>query len=297
MAKKYQPKIGPRDIEILSSIDRCPLTVQQLLKLSQTFARPFGSCADLRRRLRILGQAGLLSHWPYAIATTGRCPEYFKLTRNGFRLLYGERVKLPKRRHFEAISAGHHHHTSSLADMVVHLSLLATEHGCQIESYARENSVCLKAEPFTVFPDAAFVIRRADGQTFPFCVELDNGTERIRSRHDVESIERKLRAYDAHQAQFRKFDRDRYLVLFVTTRSERRLDHILQAASAVMQQPQRTVFIGSSLQQLLQCDPFIDSVFRDHRGLRRTLIPKFNNRLNSKQTIQNIPQKPESVIV
>ena len=293
MAKHLRPKIGPRDIDILSAIDRCPLTVQQLLKLSQTFEHPFTSSGDLRRRLRILTKASLLSHWTYAIATAGRCPEYFKLSRDGYRQLYGQNAPLPKRRHFEAIRPAHHHHTNSLAEMIVHLSVLSRKHNCRIESYARENSVCLKAEPFTVYPDAAFVIRRADNQTFPFCVELDNGTERIRSKHDVESIERKLRSYDAHQSQFGKFDRDRYLVLFVTTRSQQRLQHMLDLANAVMQQRQRTVFIGTDLTTFLNGDPFRDAMFCDHRRLKRTLIPRFKPALKTKR---NVKREVESVV-
>ena len=41
-------------------------------------------------------------------------------------------------------------------------------------------------------------MKRSDGRTFSFVVEFDNGTERVRSKQDVESIERKMRGYDAH---------------------------------------------------------------------------------------------------
>ena len=55
---------------------------------------------------------------------------------------------------------------------------------------------------------------------------LDNGTERIRSPQDVESIERKVRGYDLHQSSTPSFDHGRFVVLFVTTRSSDRLVHI-----------------------------------------------------------------------
>jgi hypothetical protein len=180
--------------------------------------------------------------------------------------------------------AGHHHHSLCLAEFLVHLIVTGHQHGCTIESFARENSVKLEVQTaemdgeagsvFTLFPDCAFVVRVPEGRRFPFVVELDNGTERIRSRQDVESVERKLRGYDAHQSQFDKFHPDRYLVLIVSTRSRIRLDHILATAATVMKQPLRTVFLGADLPTLLQADPFRDSAFIDHRGLKRMLVPR-----------------------
>ena len=39
-----------RDLEILTALDRCPLTAEQLLKLSQIFAAPFTSERRVRER-------------------------------------------------------------------------------------------------------------------------------------------------------------------------------------------------------------------------------------------------------
>ncbi len=288
MAKTLSLRIGPRDTELLQNLDRCPLTAEQLFQLSRASGQPFANLADLRRRLRQLKKARLVNCWPYAIATTGRSPLYFKLTRDGFRFLYGEDHSLPRRRHFEAINPGHHHHTLALSKLLVHLCTNAAKHGHVVEQYARENSVKLRAEPFTIYPDGAFVLRRSDGKSFPFCIELDNGTERVRSKQDVESIERKLRAYDAHQSQFATFDADRYLVLLVTTRSKQRLDNMLNLASSIMQQPQRTVFMGANLDDLLTVDPFETAAFVDHRHLQRTLIPRAT-KTKSRQSIQHKP--------
>jgi hypothetical protein len=279
MTKHLRAKIGPRDIEILTSIDRCPLTPAQLRRLSETFELPFADEHNLRRRLRALAKADLIQSWPYAIAGDGRSPCYFKLTRQGFRLVYGESAAMPKRRYFESISPGHHHHTYCLAETIVHLVVTAKEHDCDVLHFARENSVQLVAEPFKVYPDCAFVIRRPDGKMYSFVIELDNGTERVRSKMDVESIERKLRGYDAHQAQFDAHDPDRYLVVFVTTRSELRVQNILGVAGRVMAQPKRCVFVGVELNRLLSADPFHVPVFADNRGLYRTVIPplQFDN--------------------
>ena len=273
MAKPFNVRIGKRDLELLLNIDRCPLTSEQLFQIAAVSPSPFSDVSDLRRRLRQLRKAGLIHGWPYAIATTGRSPIYFKLTRDGYRFLHGDTAALPRRRHFEAISPGHHHHTLSLSKLLVHLLLHCAKHGHRIEHYARENSVKLEAEPFTIYPDGAFVLRRQDGRTFPFCVELDNGTERVRSKLDVESIERKLRGYEAHQAQFDAHDADRYLVLLVTTRSRLRLEHMLMLASGILREPNRTVFLGADLDSLLQVDPFSSAAFEDHRGLKRVLVP------------------------
>ena len=274
MTKKINFKIGQRDIDLLTALDRCPLTVRQIARLSQTFQSKFTDEGNLRRRLRTFLQAGIARKFPYAIASEGRSPSYYKLTRDGYRVLYGENVAMPKRRYFEAISPGHHHHTNCLADLIVHLCVTASNNECRILHFARENSVKLVAEPFTLYPDGAFVIERSDGRRFPFVVEFDNGTERVRSKQDVESIERKLRGYDVHQAQFEAHDPERYLVLFITTRSEMRLKYILDVAAEIMKQPERRVFVGCELQNFLAADPFHMPVFQDHRGLRRTIVPE-----------------------
>jgi len=274
MPKRFSTKIGERDIEILAAIDRCPLTVRQLCKLSQTFAAPFKDEHNLRRRLRALSDSGLLKSWPYAIACDGASPRYFKLSREGFRLLHGQDVATPKRRRFEEISHGHHYHTHALADLIVHLCVCAEQKGVVLRHFAAENSLRLEANGFTMYPDCAFQLVAPNGRGYNFAVELDNGTERIQTRKDVESIERKLRGYDAHQQQYAANDAGRYLVLFVTTRTKNRTNHIMQLADGVMQNRQRTVFVGSEMGKLLSSDPVSDPVLQDHRGLKRSLLPR-----------------------
>ncbi len=235
-----------------------------------------------------MAQAGYVNSWPYAVATEGRSPHYFRLGRDGYRLLYGMDSPLPKRRLFESIASAHHHHTFCLAEFVVHVVSSAHKAGYTVEHFGRENSVCIEAGSFRLFPDCSFVIRHPAGKTFPFVVEIDNATERIRSKLDVESIERKIRGYDAHQSQFGKFDPDRYLVLFITTRSKRRLQHILDLARMLMKQPQRTVFVGADLPTFLAGDPFAQPVLTDHRGLKRTLVPHFKDQLKTKRSAKEI---------
>ena len=271
--KKIDFRVGSRDIELFTALDRCPMTASQLCRLSETFATPFTDEGNLRRRLRKFLNADIVKKFAYAIASDGRTPSYYKLTRDGYNVLYGENVAMPKRRYFEAICPGHHHHTNSLAELIVHLCVEAHRNDAELIHFARENSVKLVADPFTLYPDSAFVIRRSDGRTFSFVVEFDNGTERVRSKQDVESIERKIRGYDAHQSKYDAHDPERYLVLFITTRSEQRLQYILDVAAEVMTQPQRRVFVGCELGNFLNSDPFHVPVFVDHRGLRRTIVP------------------------
>ncbi|MEZ5942496.1 MAG: hypothetical protein R3C18_13970 [Planctomycetaceae bacterium] len=273
MPKRFQTNIGPRDLDMLTALDRTPLTSAQLCKLSTTFVAPFRDEHNLRRRLRMLGNSGLIRSWPYALASMGRSPHYFKLTRDGYRLLHGQDAPLPRRRYFEEISHGHHYHTHALAEVIVQLAVCGQRQGIILRHFARENSLKLEANGFTLYPDCAFQLLTSDGSTFNYVVELDNGTERVRTRQDVESIERKLRGYDAHQSQFAANDPQRYLVLFVTTRSRSRLDRILQLADMLLTNRQRTVFVGCGYQSLCDQDPFQQPLLSDHRGLKRTIVP------------------------
>ena len=262
-----------RDLALFEALDHHAFSTDQLFRLGVTFDEPFTQARLLRRRLQQLREAGLLQSWPLATVGRGGAPHYWKLTRAGYQWLQGDEAALPSRRFFEAIAPGHHHHTRCLGDFLVQTFLAADRRGIAVRHFARENSVTLEAGGFIVVPDCAFQLHTPDGRSFHFCVELDNGTERVRSRLDVESIERKLRGYDAHQSQFAALDSQRYLVLFVTTRSRDRLTHILDLASRVMRNPQRTVFVGVTLDEYLNSDdPCGAALLTDHRGFKRSFI-------------------------
>lgn len=297
MTNKKSLIIGPRDLELLTLIDQHPFTANQLLQISETLSQPFTHDRLIRRRLSQLRDGGLVKSYPYAVASNGGSPHYWKLTRDGWKFLNGQQTTIPKRRYFEPISHGHHFHTLSLAQLLAHLLIQAHRQGIELRHFARENSLKLEAGPFTLYPDCAFQLVASDGRTFNFVVELDNGTERVRSKLDVESIERKLRGYDAHQAQFEALDPERYLVLFVTTRSQHRLQHILDLAAMVMQNPQRTVFIGTDLKSFVADDPFENALFADHRGLKRTLIPTFKKSLKMKTISQQNSQRHTQTVL
>jgi len=141
MAKRTLLKLGDRDIEMLSALDRCVLTPEQMWQLSVTFVRPFSDASFARRRLRQLARADYVRAFPYALASSGRSPNYFRLTRTGFQTLYGIDAVLPQRRQFEAIADAHHHHTRALAEVIVHLCVTAHQAGIEVREFWRENSL------------------------------------------------------------------------------------------------------------------------------------------------------------
>jgi hypothetical protein len=165
-------------------------------------------------------------------------------------LLHGFDAELPPRRYFEAIGQARHPHTIALTDFLVHLFVDANRQGYEVRHFARENSVTLETPTGVLRPDATFQLV-ANDRAFNFVCELDNGSERVRSRQDIESIERKIRGYDSHSRAFRAFDPQRYVVLFVTTRCSERLKHLMAAADSLMNNRQKTLFLGATLPSVL----------------------------------------------
>ncbi|MEX1096298.1 MAG: replication-relaxation family protein [Planctomycetales bacterium] len=262
-------RLTPRDHEILSALDRCPLTVAQLLALSVTFADRFASDSRVRGRLQALRSAGWIQRWQYATTDRGGAPDYYKLTLAGYRLLHGEGAEPPSKRAFHEIGMAHQHHTRCLAEFIVRTAVAADAQGLPMLDFCRENSLRLPIGAEALFPDCAFRLRLPD-QSLHFVVELDNGSERIRSDQDVESWERKIRLYEAYQNQ----STGRFRVLVITTRSRDRLERILRAASELSSNPQRTLFYGVHLDDYLHSNrPVTEPCFRDHRGRAVALVP------------------------
>lgn len=54
-----------RDLDLLTALDRCPLTADQTVKLSRTFSLPFPGDRLLRRRMTKLAQSGLVRRATY----------------------------------------------------------------------------------------------------------------------------------------------------------------------------------------------------------------------------------------
>lgn len=263
-------RLTERDEILLQAIDRHPLTAEQLLRTSVGFPQPFSQLRLLQRRLKKLADGGLLKSFPYALLTGG-APRYYKLTRRGFHAINGEQAIPPTRRHFEAISPARHVHTHGLGEFLVCISVALSRRKFRWSKFARENSVKIETELGVAFPDCAFQIQNSQSN-YNYFVEFDTGSERIRSTQDVESIERKLRIYDAYQLRYKALDPRRPVVVFVT-KSPERLSHILQAAQEVLKNPRRTVIVGTTLKRcLLASDPLSEG-FQDNRGRSRGLLP------------------------
>ncbi|MCH7735327.1 MAG: hypothetical protein IH961_08970, partial [Chloroflexi bacterium] len=60
-------------------------------------------------------------------------------------------------------------------------------------NFARENTLRIDVGQEHLFPDCAFDLITDNDERFRFHVEIDNGTERVRSQKDVDSWQRKIR--------------------------------------------------------------------------------------------------------
>ena len=261
-----------RDMEILLAIERCPLTVVQLLKLSRTFpGQPFTSLRSVQDRLQKMRDAGWVRRWPYATASRGGSPDYYKTPLLGFRLVYGESAVPPTKRHFAEVSIANHHHTHSLADFIVHAITAAHRRAIRMARFYRENTLRLRASSEVFSPDCAFEFHTPTGPQLNFLVELDNGTERIRSDKDTESWQRKIRLYNLLQdANYPH----RFRVLVVTTRSRDRFRSILTLAAEQTANPRRSLFYGIHLDDFLaEPDAICRPCFQNHHGAPVALVP------------------------
>jgi hypothetical protein len=281
--------VTPRDIEILAALDYCPLTAAQLLKLSQTFEPSFTNERRVRERLLQLCDAGRVQRWPYATAGQG-APNYYTLSRLGYRLLHGDDAVPPSRRMFDPVGISRQHHTQSLANFVVHTAVAAHRRGLVFTGFSRENTLKLTIGSEALFPDCAFQLIEPGGIARRFMVEIDAGSERIYSPKDTESWERKIRFYDRYQDS----NPERFRVLILTTRSGERATHILHAAARLLRNPHRSLFYACHLPAYLgQIDPLGVPCFRDHRGKDVALVParKSPSPASSPLPLRALPQR------
>lgn len=263
--------LTPRDVDILSALDRVPLTIEQLVKLSRTFAVPFGSESRVRGRLARLREAGWVRRYRYVTAHRGTPADYYRLTLAGYRMLHGPEEPPPSKRHFAELGVAAHHHSRCLADFIVHLLVAAGQAGVELTSYHAENALRLTVGEETLYPDAALQLHAPDGGRFNFCVELDAGTERVTSEKSRDSIQRKIAFYERYQDTVES----RLRVLFVTTRSEARTSHVLRVAAHLVRNPQRRLVYATSLPRFLSADaPLSAPCFHDHHGLPVSLLPQ-----------------------
>jgi len=288
--------LTPRDLEILTALDRTPLTAEQLLKLSRTFPRPFGSDRMVRERLQSLVAARWVRCAHYATASSGASPKYYFLSRTGFHVLYGEAAEPPTKRLFSPLGIARHHHSRALADFVTHTLVAAHQAGVAFTTFYRENTLRISIGDECLYPDCSFQLLLPDGRAFNYLVELDNGTERICSQHDTDSWDRKLRLYNRLQ----ELADERFRVLVVATRSPLRLRHILAWAATVTPNPLRTLVCGVGLAEYLSHDcPLHTACFRNHWEQPVSLLPDYLHHHNAEvpATPNSWPQQAERATV
>jgi hypothetical protein len=263
-----------RDIDLLTSLVISPLTLQQLLKLSQTFAAgSFLSQRALLDRMQSLRLGGWVRRWPLALARRGGgAPDYYKISPQGLRLLYGEEASPPTKQFFSEVGIARHFHMYSLAEFLVHTAVCAHARGFRMVDVHPENTFVATVNGEKMIPDHRFDLVNAEGERYRYLVELDNSTETIYSpRHEQETWHRKIRLHDAYQDQTGQ----RHRVVVVTTRSRARLDNIMGAAAGLMRNPLRTLFIGSYLPPYLAADDAVGQpCMIDHRGNALSLVPE-----------------------
>ncbi|MBI3464568.1 MAG: replication-relaxation family protein [Planctomycetes bacterium] len=251
-----------RDIQILLALDRCPLTLRQLLKLSEAFPTPFTSYRRVHQRLQSLCEAGWVRLWRYASASGG-AENYYTLSPQGFHYLHGVDCELPGPRRFSAVGLAREPHTRALADFIVHTLVAAYRSNVLIGDFWRENDLQLNVDGESLYPDCAFQLLTPGDRTFTFYVELDNGTQSVHSPKERESWERKIRFYE----RYRDSSATRFRVLVVSTHSQQRLAHILKTAAALTRNPDRSLVYAVGLSQYLgHAEPLEKPCFSDHRG-------------------------------
>jgi len=261
--------ITSRDLQIFEALDRFPHTTRQLLKISQTFARPFTQDRSLRQRLQLLCAARSLRRWRYAIATGG-VENYYTLTLAGWRILHGPDSQPASQGHLREISVSRQFHAKCLADALVHLQVAVHRAGVTFTGFCRENSWQIAVDQQTLQPDATFDLVSPQ-QTLHFFLEQDNHTETIRSSTNLESWERRIQLYEQLQNQTAQ----RFRVLIVTSRCGRRLEHLLHTARRLAGNPQRRLFYGIHLPRLLQePDAIRRACFLDHDLRAVSLLPR-----------------------
>ncbi len=274
MATESTTQITDRDIAVLSVLEQLPLTPQQILRWSERFDSPFPEISIVHRRLRKLAAAGLVRRWPYAIASEGGSPHYYKPTLDAYRLLRDDPLATsPNKRAFASIGPGLHHHTKSLTDFIVHIAVHAHRLGVRFCELHGENQFRIHAGNEMLRADGHFLLS-APGGNRRYCVELDNSTETLISPRDVDSIGRKIRLYEDHQAEFSATDPRRYVTVFVTTRSRRRALNILEVASSLVRNPQRSLFYAAYLPDILEADSLATASFLDQRSQSVAILPE-----------------------
>lgn len=261
--------VTPRDIDLFAALERTPLTVRQILKLSSTFAYPFTAERLVQSRCQILTAAGRLHSWPAATTGPGRML-YLTLTPESYRILHGHDAQLPGRGLFSKVAISRQGHTMALAEFLVHLMVAAHAEGLTLTEFHRENTLALRLGDETLYPDSAWTLSDTVAGPLRFFVELDAATETVCGTGNLDTIESKIAFYE----RYRDAQGERFRTLIVTTAGPERVANIVACAKSLARQEKRTLIYVISLGSFLADEQALRTrCFIDHCGRGVTLIP------------------------
>lgn len=269
MAKFSRRQITARDREILCSLYRDPKTPDQLLRESVVFNEPFHTQLRLQVRLKQLTDAGILKRWRYFDGTDGAAPYYYKLSREGFRLVAGPDALPPTKRYFAEISPSLHRHHRAVADCNIQMLVSARQSRIRIAEFHPQDSLVLSIGNERVIPDSTWQLVPQNERHHRFYFEIDCSTESLVSQHQSNTLEQKIRRYEAlHYKSPQPFR-----VVFVFTQSTDRRDHFLKLAAKVVKNSHRVIFYGAVLHDFVTAvDVLHAPVCHDQNSANTSLI-------------------------
>lgn len=258
-----------RDAEILRTMHQLgAVTPQHILTVSRTWEAPFPDLHTVRRRLRKLRHAGWTREYPLT-AHIPNARHYYRLTRQGFRMIYPE-SPMPEDTFFRAVADARQRHTFALADVLAHTHAACAAHRVCVMAFRREDEITLDGGGFAASPDH-FLQLKNSGMTFNLFLEVDRGTEPVESE-GFNSVRRKLAAYEVYQdAALAQWD-FRFRVAFLTTSIER-VHTILRSALRLAKNRDRLVCYAAPMNSYLaETDPLRTPLFLDHHGRWQALV-------------------------
>lgn len=246
MAGKLVLHLEDRDGEIYRALDLIPLTPKQIYILSQTWSRPFQNVRRARERLSMLKSAGRLKSFRYATKTRGE-QSYYLLTPVSFYHLHGRKSPKPPKSTFTELSFTRQQHTRMLADIVVHVQVLAHKEGITLSRFARENEVGYETSAGELRDDGSFDLTVSGGSVHSFHVECDRHTRPLTNRFQTNSLRDMITKYEVLADE----QTERFRVLFIT---EGNADHVrtfLTLAASEMRNQNRSLFYGITIEGFL----------------------------------------------
>jgi len=267
--------------QLFAALERGPRTAMQLLKESETFDEPYTNVNFLRRNLQKYAQARWIRSWRYATTDRGAL-NYYKLTREGFRILHqDDGTREPSASYFAEIPVSRQDHARSLADVVVHTIASGHERGIRLVRFSPENQLVLTLGPEQLKPDFQMTLLAPTGEQFRFLLELDNSTEPLdASDPKRETIRRKISFYERFQDHWlSRWKRSggqgfppRFRVLFFT-RSTRRVRDMMVLAGGHARWKNRRLCYATTVQEFLaEADAVRTPMFLDHTGHWQCLV-------------------------